>query len=255
VYIVSEESSIRDQLVGSGDRAAVKTQAEKKNYAEVLSRLLAQRFADALRSRYQGILPERDGQGHESRARTAKGFKKLDVNYSTLELGLALGISIKTINFRDAKTGRYTKNFTRVDNELRAEAADYHQRQPYAVMVGLVFLPADACDDGGKSPSSFGQAVKVLRYRAGRVEPDDDPTLFEGIYVGLYSVESRNFGEVGFFDVEKAPPKHGTPRALLTFEQLLDAINGCYERRNRSTFIWADEGADTDAPEIEVDDD
>ena len=55
-------------------------------------------------------------------------------------------MSIKTINFRDATTKRYTKNYTRADGELRAEASDYHERQPYAVMVAVIFLPIDACD-------------------------------------------------------------------------------------------------------------
>src|SRR5262245_27500507 len=82
------------------------------------------------------------GRAQNRGARTAKGFKKLDVNYSTPELGLALGVSIKTINYRDPETKRYTKNYSRVDNELRAEAMDYHQRQPFAVLVGLLFLPS-----------------------------------------------------------------------------------------------------------------
>lgn len=179
----------------------------------------------------------------------------LDVNYSTPELGLALGISIKTINFTDPKSGRYTKNFTRVDNELRAEAADYHQRQPYAVMVGLLFLPDDACSDAkGNTASSFGQAVKVLRYRAGRDEPDDEPTLFERIFIGLYSTAPKHFGDVSFFDVHVAPPKKGRPKGLVTLQHVLDSVIALYEQRNRSTFVWADEGADTEAPDIEDDD-
>jgi hypothetical protein len=251
---VAKTSSIADEIRKAGDRSSAKTQSEKKNYAERLSRSLAQRIADALRSKYPGILPDERGQRQESRARTAKGFKKLDVNYSTLELGLALGISIKTINFPDPGSGRYTKNFTRVDNELRAEAADYHQRQPYALMVGLVFLPKDSCADG-RAASSFGQAVKVLRYRAGREEPDDDATLFEKIWVGLYSLESKTFGDVRFFDVQRAPPRRGVPQDLTTFEQLLDDVNRCYELRNRSTFVWADQSTDSEAPNVEEDDD
>ncbi len=92
------------------------------------------------------------------------------MNYSTTDLGLGLGVSIKTINFRDGKSGRYTKNFTRVDNELRAEAIDYHVRQPFAVLVGLVFLPYDACEDGRTTHSSFGGAVRVFHYRANRTD-------------------------------------------------------------------------------------
>jgi hypothetical protein len=84
-------------------------QARKKNFAEGLSRELASRIAHALRSRFAGIFPDEHGFRQESRARSAKGFKKLDVNYSTPELGLGLGVSIKTINFRDAATNRYTK--------------------------------------------------------------------------------------------------------------------------------------------------
>ena len=121
--------------------------SKKKNYAEKLSRELARVMADALRPSFKGILPDETGQGQESRARTSKGFKKLDVNYSTPQLGLALGISIKTINFADAKTKRFTKNYTRNENELRAEAMDYHKRQPWAVLVAVIFLPVTSCDD------------------------------------------------------------------------------------------------------------
>jgi hypothetical protein len=48
-------------------------QSEKKNYAETLSRQLAQRFADLLRSDFDGVLPDAHGRRHESRARSAKG--------------------------------------------------------------------------------------------------------------------------------------------------------------------------------------
>ena len=109
------ENRIADELqFASNDRRRVAegTRTDKKNYAELLSRALAQRFADALRSSFKGILPNPDGSGQESKARTGKGLKKLDVNYSTVELGLGLGVSIKTINFRDPKTRRYTKNYT-----------------------------------------------------------------------------------------------------------------------------------------------
>src|SRR6185312_15347887 len=143
-----------------------------------------------------------DGSGQESRARTAKGVKKLDVNYSTLELGLGLGVSIKTINFPDKGTGRYTKNVTRVDNELRAEAQDYHERQPFAVMIALIFMPVDGCSDGKKgNMSSFAHAVLTFRGRAGRRSPTDGVALFERIFVALYTHDGRDRGKVEFFDV------------------------------------------------------
>ena len=237
------ENTIERELLWAGDRNSVAagSATDKKNYAETLSRALSQRFADALRETFAGILPDTGGAGQELRARTGKGLKKLDVNYSTVELGLGLGVSIKTINFRDAKTRRYTKNYTRVDNELRAEAADYHERQPYAVLCAVVFLPLDACDDGGKAaPSSFGQAIQIFRRRAGREKPVDDPTLFERILVGLYYSRVDHFGRVAFFDVMDDPPRLGKPRVLKSFKESIDAITDAFHSRNKTKFRWAD---------------
>jgi hypothetical protein len=243
--------SIAAELEFAGDRESIAegSSTEKKNYAESLSRALAQRFADALRSSFEGILPTREGFGQESKARTGKGLKKLDVNYSTVELGLGLGVSIKTINYRDGRTERYTKNYTRVDNELRAEAADYHERQPYAVLCGVVFLPLDACDDGSaSSASSFGRAVQILRVRSGREKPTDDPTLFERILIGLYNADPSSFGGVHFFDVMDAPPRVGRPPALKSFSEAVDAIVDTYDTRNKTKFRWADGITEIAAP-------
>jgi hypothetical protein len=236
------DDQIASELEWAGNRDLVAKGAatDKKNYAEALSRALAQRFADSLRGSFDGILPDPSGAGQESKARTGKGLKKLDVNYSTVELGLGLGVSIKTINFRDPTTGRYTKNYTRVDNELRAEAADYHERQPYAVLCAIVFLPLDACDDGGTAPSSFGQATQIFRYRAGREKAVDDPTLFERILIGLYDANPASFGRVAFFDVMNDPPRLGRPQPLVSFKGAVDAIVAAYDQRNKTTFKWAE---------------
>lgn len=240
--------SIRRELEKAGDRAATTSQAQKKNYAETLSRELAQRFADDLRPQFPGILPDPQGKGQESRARTSKGFKKLDVNYSTVELGLGLGVSIKTINFRDAASRRYTKNYTRADGELRAEASDYHERQPYAVMVAVVFLPADACDDALTGVSSFGAAVQIFRSRAGRRSHEDASMLFERVFIGLYETAVEEFGRVDFFDVMAAPPRRGRPRAPMSVDRLLSEIVATYDRRNAPPFVWDDGSAETPAP-------
>ena len=252
-------STIREELTWAGPRPGLDAaQADKKNYAEALSRALAQRFADLLRSDFAGILPNPDGSGQESKARTGKGLKKLDVNYSTIELGLGLGLSVKTLNFRDARSKRYTKNYTRVDNELRAEAADYHERQPYAVMIAVVFLPVDSCFDGGRSPSSFGQAVQIFRSRAGRRSKSDDPTLFERIVIGLYDADENGteFGSVQFFDVEAAPPKNGFPSDAFCLQKFIESVIQTYDARNKATFVWADGKQETlSPPPAEVDDD
>jgi hypothetical protein len=243
--------SIREALDKSAPRPAdTGTAAEKKNYAERFSRHIATYVASALRRReFKGILPTKEGERHESRARTAKGLKKLDVNYSTPQLGLALGVSIKSINFRDQKTKRYTKNYSRNDNELRAEATDYHQRQPYAVLVAIIFLPIDSCDDAGTGKgkeqgiSSFGACVRYFRPRAGRKTPRDDVDLFERVFIALYEPDGDNKGHTLFFDVMNKPPKNRRPRddeLLLDFENVMNEIKRTYDLRNSPPFEWAD---------------
>ncbi len=218
--------------------------AGKKNFAEHLSRSLAQRVADALRDDFPGITPDAEGRGHERRTRTGKGTKKLDVNYSTPDLGLGLGVSIKTINAADPSSGRFTKNLTRIDNELRAEAKDYHERQPYSVMVALIFLPESACRDGhGDTPSSFGAAIRQFRHRANRTTPAGEAELFERVFVACYRDEGADRGRTWFFDVMEAPPKQGRPVAAfrLSFAQVLAEIRRTYDLRNDPPFAWATE--------------
>jgi hypothetical protein len=228
------------------DFSTFTAQTGKKNFGESLSRHLASRFATVLSSWFQGILPNPDGTGHESRARTSKGYKRLDVNYSTPELGLGLGISIKTINSIDTGSGRYTKNYTRVDAELRAEGADYHERQPYATMIAIIFLPMSACDDAtDRSPSSFGAAVKLFRNRAGRKSPKDSVMLFERVFIGLYDTDAATFGDVVFVDVEARPPRSGRPTRTIDFPTLISMIVEEYDSRNNPPFEWDDDLTDT----------
>lgn len=201
--------------------------------------------ANALRSEFPGIKPNEEGEYQETPARTAKGFKKLDVNYSTPELGLALGVSIKSINFADERTRRFTKNFSRNDNELRAEATDYHQRQPYAVLVGVLFLPLSSCNDAGKArgeeprASSFGAAVKFFRNRANRTGPRDDVDLFERFFVALYGASGEH---ACFFDATRPPPRARRPHGAecIDFEGFIAEIVKTYRERNDPPFQWAD---------------
>ena len=158
------ESSIIDALTKAGQRPAETAErGDKKNYAERLSSCAAFSPPDRLRPSFPEYSPGQDGRRlRKTPARTAKGFKKLDVNYSTTELGMGLGVSIKTVTARDPRTRRYTKNYTDVsDAELRAEAVDYHKRQPFAVMVALIFLPIDACARLIQGP--YGSGVESRR--------------------------------------------------------------------------------------------
>lgn len=244
------DDSIVIELVAAGDRRrAQRSQGDKKNYAQAFSNALARKVANALRPHFSGILPDERGRGGESRARTKKGFKKLDVNYSTLELGLALGVSIKSVNFPEGKANNYAKNVTRVDNELRAEAEDYHARQPFAVLAALYFAPVDAANNSTrKKPSSFGHMVRILRHRAQRNRTDDPPSLFERIYIGLYETDAPSRGRVSFFDVEWDPPWSGFPQRTLTFSEVMEQIRAEFANRNKTDFAWADVGLAEDDP-------
>ncbi len=221
---------------------AADPQDAKRKYAERLSNALADVLARDLKRLFPRMLP--GIKSGETRAGSQSGSKRLDVNYSTELHGLGLGVSIKTISHRDKASGRYTHNMKRVDEEFLAEAMDYHVRQPYAVLVGLHFMPIDACDDakGPNTPSSFGAWVKKLFGRtgqAGRTGPRDNPELFERMYVGMFDDSTEGRGAVSFFDVRGAPPKQGRPGAgLLTWEQLLQQIGEAYSERNAS-FRWA----------------
>lgn len=206
--------------------------AEKKNYAQRLSNCIAQKVADALRPKFKSILPTIDGKMQESRSMGAAGLKKLDVNYSTSEMGLGLGVSIKTINFRDESTRRYTKNIKRVDGEMRAEAQDYHQRQPYSLLAALIFMPVEAALDGSGDRSSFRHAWEVFRNRSGRRTPTDDHALFEQLWIGLYGV-GDNLGQVAFHDVQSDVPAHGLPSGGRNFEEVLGEVTAAFHGRNR----------------------
>jgi hypothetical protein len=245
-------TTVREALDTAKPRPAVTAEAsEKKNYAQRFSNALAICIANRLRSRFKGITPDERGQRLEERARTAKGFKKLDVNYSTVQLGLALGVSVKSVTHPDyakktQKVGRFTKNYTRIDAELRAEATDYHQRQPYAVLVAVLFLPIGSYNDAGKPGkkaelgiSSFGAAVRAFRPRANRKTPRNDVDLFEEFFVAAYDETS---GDTCFFNVNSPPPKNRplNPSECLSFEQFIEEIVKAYEKRNNPAFQWAE---------------
>lgn len=199
----------------------------KKNFAQALSTAIAQKTADALRADFKGIFPTADGKGHESKSSGAGGLKKLDVNYSTTQSGLGLAVSIKTINFKDEVTNRYTKNTKRVDGELRAEAQDCHIRQPFAALVAYLFLPLDAASDG-EHGSSLKHNADVFADRCGRNSTSGDENRFELGFVGLYN----EHGETVFFKPNDVP-LNGLPKETMKFSETLDLVRALYKARNR----------------------
>lgn len=108
------------------------------------------------------------------------------------------------MNFRDGTSRRYTKNIRRIDKELRNEASDIHDRQPYAVVTAIVFMPEGICTDAGRrGRTSFTHNYGVLQDRVGRVAQTDKNDLFEAIWIGLYCIEKGPcFGDVRYVEVE-----------------------------------------------------
>lgn len=214
--------------------------APKKNFAQRFSSALAQKIADAFRDRgLEEILPNREGTGHETESRGGDAIYRIDVNYSTKQGGLGLAVSVKTVNFRDATSKRYTKNTRRADKELRAEADECHKRHPYAVLAAIVLLPIDAAFDKAErrsadEKSSLRHAWTIYRHRAGRTSTRGDESLFEYLFLGVYEdTTEAGFGAVKLFDViETEPPVFGLPESTLTFAQVLDRIFALYKKRN-----------------------
>lgn len=249
--------------------------SDKKNYAQRLSNQLARTIADGLRGRYPTITPDAVGRGQEATVDVAKGRKRLDVKAIDPVLGLVLCVSIKTYSFQDyspssGKLGRWTKNIVRNDHELRGEAMVLHQRQPYSVLVGVLFTPYAACEDGDPrqssdvGKSSFAHQVTTLAKRAGRGKrpvhglpdkawvdigaEDNRHDLFERVFVGLYEPDGPDMGAVRFFDVENAPPRNGRPTdaATMSFPEFVTVVHEEVVRRNRFAPTWSDTDDDED---------
>jgi hypothetical protein len=246
---VSDEgiSVIDEVLQGAAPRPSETAhQSDKNKYAVRFAERMGERIAKDLSPHLKEIraTTKRD-------AGSVSGKKQLDINFSTLQHGLVLGVSLKSVHIREAGgSKRYTHNMKRNEEELRIEATGYHKRQPYAVMIGVLWLPFDSCDDGKVNSSSFGSWVRHLRPYVGRTGPRDDEDRFERVYVGLYEPDGTN---LRFFDIETDPPKNKRPtsdgplkdssgraRRLLTYREFLQATYHDYLRRNSAEFQWAD---------------
>jgi hypothetical protein len=242
---VLEAAAPRPPDVALTSEARHKLSEEKRTYATRFADKMAICIANGLREQFPGVLPDEEGKGVEAPAQAVRGPKKLDINFSTPQLGLGFGISLKSVHFREKEKRGYIHNMKRNDEELRTEASGYHQRQPYAVMIAVVFLPDEACEDAtARFSSSFGAWVKYLRPLTSRHAAHDDIARYERVFLGLYG---RDGSRMEFFDVAKAPPKSGRPRDLLSYACFLEEIEKAYLQRNAAEFEWADEaGVETD---------
>jgi len=164
---------------------------QKKAYSENLSAGVAVAFAQALRNRsLDGTLPapvkEVGGKrskraklgkkGSERRMSGGLGAKNVDVTWATEESGLLLALSIKSINFKDQRTGNYQKNLTNRRGDMLYESTTLHRRFPYAVLAGFVFLDKGAANDQTeKRKSTFLNAHRRFRMFTDRNDPAGRP--------------------------------------------------------------------------------
>ena len=182
----------------------------KKAYSEKISNAVAQAIASELRERgLKGTRPappgELDTSGAERRMAGGIGAKKVDVTWATEEGGLVLGISIKTINFRDNRTKNFQKNLTNRRGDMLFEAVTLHRRFPYAVLGGLFFLDYGASRDGTeRRASTFLNAHTRLRLFSGREDPGGRDEQYERLYIVLLEASSTHADfktfQVGFPD-------------------------------------------------------
>jgi len=166
-------------------------QADKKAYSEAMSARIAMALASELRGRgMRETRPSEPGDlglsGAERRLAGGIGAKKVDVTWATEESGLILGVSIKTINFRDSRSKNYQKNLTNRRGDMLAEALTLHRRFPYAVVAGFLFLDMGASsDETQKRKSTFANAFPRLRLFTGRQDPAGRDEQFERLYLVL----------------------------------------------------------------------
>lgn len=194
-------------LRSAGDKPADNASAPtKKAYSEKISNVSALAIAEELRLRgLNDARPappgELDMSGAERRMAGGIGAKKVDVTWATPEAGLLLGISIKTINFRDKKTRNFQKNLTNRRGDMLFEAVTLHRRFPYAVLGGLFFLDQGAAEDEtDRRRSTFLNAHSRFRLFTGRDDPGGRDEQYERLYIVLLDASS-SYANVEVFRV------------------------------------------------------
>ncbi len=208
------------------------SQAAKKRYSERVSEAVALVFAQELRERgMRGTRPLRaggvDGSGAERRMAGGIGAKKVDVTWATEESGLLLGISIKSINFRDPRTGNFQKNLTNRRGDMLMEAVTLHRRFPYAVLAGFFFLDAGAetdstqnRDGSARRRSTFLNAHARMKLFTGRDDPAGRDEQYERMYVLLLDAAP---GQVAVRATEVGRPDVPVPLAAI-FDTLVTLV-------------------------------
>lgn len=186
------QAALKSLPAKPGDAAK---QTDKKRYSELISEAVALAIADDLRKR--GLKEARPGSpgefgdsGAERRMAGGLGAKKVDVTWATEEAGLLLGISIKTINFKDGKTSNFQKNLVNRRGDMLMEAVTLHRRFPYAVLAAFFFLDKGAeTDNTVRRKSTFLNAHARLKLFTGRDDPAGRDEQFEKFYLLLLDAD------------------------------------------------------------------
>lgn len=231
-HLLAALRSLPPKPADSADRSA------KQTYSSRMSTAIANSVAESLRQRgLTGTRPSLPGvtgiSGAERRMAGGIGDKRVDVTWATEQSGLLLGLSIKTINFRDLRAKNFQKNFTNRRGDMLFEAVTLHRRFPYAVLGGIMFLDRGAAEDGTASRRpTFVNAHAGLRLFTGRDDPAGREEQFERFYVAL--VDATPFqSSVQFYGA-------GVPSEVVGFETILDQLVFLVSERNSDMYQFAD---------------
>jgi hypothetical protein len=144
----------------------------------------------------KGTFPSSDNitrVGAERRLAGGIGAKRVDVSWATEQSGLLLGLSIKSINFRDGRSGNFQKNLTNRRGDLLFESVTLHRRFPFAVLGGFLILDAGAESDGtARRKSTFANAGYHLRLFRGRRDPAGREEQYEELFISLFDADPVN---------------------------------------------------------------
>lgn len=211
---------------------------DKKRYSELVSQRSAQAIAEELRHRglrssRPGPPGEFDKSGAERRMDGGIGAKKVDVTWATEESGLLLGISIKTINFRDRRTGNFQKNLINRRGDMLMEAVTLHRRFPYAVLGGLLFLDWEAAnDETERRRSTFLNAHSRMQLFTGRDDPAGRDEQYEGMYLLLLNASPPNT-EIRAYEA-------GDSQTEIPLSDIIDRLVSLIAKRNPDFYEFSD---------------
>ena len=225
------DDRMADALMAVGDKLYDTDRATaKKAYSERISSAVACTLAGELEARgLRGVMPSSSKTtgrtGAERRMAGGLGAKKVDVTWATEEGGLILGISIKTINFRDRTTKNFQKNLTNRRGDMLFEAVTLHRRFPYAVLGGLFFLDKGASvDQTNRRRSTFQNAHDRFHLFSGRDDPGAREEQYERIYLVLLDASS-NHAEFNAYRV-------GEPQFRVDLDEIVDELLTIVAHRN-----------------------